>query len=204
MAIGQSPEEILNHFKSKKGRESTFDEDYHCKLLIKVMLDKDKGRVSSFCVEAMIDDSCFYKWVNKYELFGRLYYYCKLVAREIWEQEGCRLRDEEYPMGTINYAMEHWKMVGWTRFGVGKTSRIKLALNPEDSPVKHYAQILRQAQEGDFTAAEIKQLMEAVNVGLNTHQVFELQKQIDELKSDLATMQANQNVQNPFANKGTA
>jgi len=42
--------------------------------------------------------------------------------------------------------------------------------------------------------------MEAVNVGLNTHQVFELQKQIDELKSDLALMVKNKNGNDTFAN----
>jgi hypothetical protein len=46
--------------------------------------------------------------------------------------------------------------------------------------------------------------MEAVNVGLNVHQVFELQKQIDELKSDLSVVRENTGVQNPFTNKGIA
>jgi hypothetical protein len=91
-------------------------------------------------------------------------------------------------------------MIGWSRFGISKNSRIKLELVPTDNPAQHYSQLLVQAAKGDFTAGEIKQLMEAVNVGLNTHQVFELQKQIDELKSDLATMVDNQNGNNTVAN----
>lgn len=49
------------------------------------------------------------------------------------------------------------------------------------------------ASNGDFTAGEIKQLMEAINVGLNAHQAFEVQKQIDELKSDLLKVEARSN-----------
>jgi hypothetical protein len=152
----------------------------------------------------MITDDTFYNWVKKHELFRYLYVFSKILARELWESEGMKLRDEDFPMGTVNYKFEHWKMIGWSRFGVSKNSRIKLNLDPNGTPLDHYKQVLIQASEGDFTAAEIKQLMEAVNVGLNTHQVFELQKQIDDLKSDLSIVTANTNVQNPFTNKGTA
>ena len=191
---------IYKHFK--KGLSSKYKEELHCKLLISVMLDKDKGTVGSFCVEAMVCERTFNKWVLDHELFGNLYYFCKMIARELWEAEGRDIKDRMYPIGTMNYAFEHWKMIGWSRFGISRTSRIKLGLKPGDSPAKHYEAILKQAADGDFTASEFKQLMEAVNVGINVHQVFELQKQIDELKSDLAIMTANQNVKNPFSNKG--
>lgn len=193
---------IYQHFKN--GNDKHYNEERHCKMLLKIMMHPDKGTVGAFCVEAFIDDKTFYKWVNKHPLFSDIYCYSKLVARQEWEREGRAIRDEEFPMGVVNYKFEHWKMIGWSRFGIGKNSRIKLNLNPNDSPLQHYQQVLRQASQGEFTASEIKQLMEAVNVGLNTHEKLELQKQIDELKADLALMQANQNVQNPFANKGTA
>ena len=67
---------------------------------------------------------------------------------------------------------------------------------------------LRQEKTKKFTtivltlAASIILGLFAVNPTLST--VANLQKQIDELKADLATMSANQNVQNPFSNKGTA
>jgi hypothetical protein len=152
----------------------------------------------------MITEQTFYNWVNNYPIFGTLYYFTKMIAREIWEEEGRELRDRDYPMGVINYAFEHWKLMGWSKFGVSKNNRIKLKLNPENSPASHYQAILRQAADGDFTASEFKQLMEAVNVGLNVHQTFELQKQIDELKSDLSTMSDNTNGHNPSTNKGIA
>ena len=91
--------------------------------------------------------------------------------------------------------------MGWSRFGISKNSRIILNLDPKGNTSTHYSQLLLQASEGDFTAAEIKQLMEAVNVGLNTHQVFELQKEIDQLKSDLLTMMNNTNGNDTITNK---
>lgn len=192
-------DEIYNHFK--RGVETKYKEEEHCKLLINVMLDPNRGTSGSFCVDAMIVESTFFLWVTKHELFRNLYYFSKMVAREVWEEEGRKIKNREYQLGTMNYEFDHWKMIGWTRFGVSKNSRLKLGLDPTASPAKHYEALLKQAAEGDFTAAEFKQLMEAVNVGLNVHQVFELQKQIDELKSDLSIMTANKDVENPFSDK---
>lgn len=195
-------DEVYDFFKSKGNLK--YDEEKHCKLLIKVMMDRNKGCHTFFCVEAMIAESTFYEWVRKQEIFGSLYHFCKMVAKQSWYEEGHAIRDKEYQMGTINYEMEHWKLMGWAKFGISRNSKIRINFNPEESPAQHYKSILTQASEGDFTASEFKQLMEAINVGLNVHQVFELQKQIDELKSDLETVTANTNVENPFSNKGTA
>lgn len=198
---GLDVDKVFSHFKNK--RNLKYNEQEHCKLLIKVMLDPDTGCYSAFCVQAMISEPCFFFWVRDHELFRNLYYFCRMVAKQLWFEEGRRIRDKEYQMGTINYEYEHWKMLGWAKFGISKQSKIRINVDPDASPAKHYADILRQASEGDFTASEFKQLMEAVNVGLNVHQVFELQKQIDELKSNQAIMMANSNnVDNPFANKG--
>ena len=197
-------DKIYNHFvKKKPGVVSPYNEEKHCKLLIKVMLDPEKGRISSFCVEAMISDRTFDKWVNRHDNFRSIYYFSKMIAREIWEDEGRKIRDEDYPMGTINYKFEHWKMIGWSRFGISRNSKVKLNLDPTETPAQHYACLLKQASEGEFTSAEFKQLMEAINVGINVFHTFALQKEIDELKLNLSTMQANSNVKNPFSNKGT-
>lgn len=195
-------EEVYKLFKSK--RNYKFDEEKHCKLLINVMMDRNKGCHTYFCVEAMICERTFYIWAKEIPLFGSLFYFCKMVSKQLWYEEGRMIKDKDYQMGTINYAMDHWKLMGWAKFGISKNSRLRICVNPKESPAKHYESILMQAAEGDFTAAEFKQLMEAVNVGLNVHQTFELQKQIDELKSDLSIMAANTNVENPFTNKGIA
>ncbi len=191
-------DKIYDHFKRGQTR---YDEETHCKLLIKLMLDYETATTSAFCVEAFISEVCFHLWVKTHPLFGNLYYFCKMISRELWEDEGRKIAEMEMPMGMSNNLFEHWKMIGWSRFGFSKNARLKIGLDPEDTPAAHYAAILRQAADGDFTASEFKQLMEAVNVGINVHQVYELQKQIDELKSDLSLMEENSNVQNPFTNK---
>jgi hypothetical protein len=193
-------DEIYDHFKNK--RNLKYDEEKHCKLLINVMMDRSKGCHTYFCTEGIISEATFYVWVREHSLFGDLYYFCKMIAKQVWYEEGIEIKSKEYQMGTMNYEMEHWKLIGWAKFGISKNSRLKINVNPTDSPAKHYEMILRQAAEGDFTAAEFKQLMEAVNVGINVHQLFELQKQIDELKSDMNIMSMNNNVKNPFSDKG--
>jgi len=199
---GLEVDSVYKHFKNKNSQK--YKEEEHCKLLIKVMMDADNGCYSAFCVQAMIAETTFFAWVRTHQLFCNLYYFSRMVAKQLWYEEGRQIRDREYQIGTMNYEFEHWKLMGWTKFGIEKNARIRINVNPEASPAKHYADILRQASEGDFTASEFKQLMEAVNVGLNVHQVFELQKQIDELKSDLSVVRENTGVQNPFTNKGIA
>lgn len=180
-----------------------YKEEVHCPMILRIMADENKGRVSAFCVEAGVTDRTMQNWVRDYELFAQSYALGKLIARENWEKQGEELKDRSMPLGMIDHSFEHWKMIGWSRFGVSKNPRVKLNLNPDDTPDKHYSQLLRQASDGDFTAGEIKQLMESINVGLNTHQVFQLQKEIDQLKSDLSVMTTNSNGNHPVSNKGT-
>ena len=77
---------IFLHFKEAKDKH--YVEDTHCKLLIEIMLDPDKGTIPAFCVDAMISDDTFYAWANKYPLFREVYCYSKLIARQNWEAEG--------------------------------------------------------------------------------------------------------------------
>lgn len=186
-------------YKKLKTGLTKYEEEIHCPLLLKIMMNK--GRFTAFCKEILISDDKFYKWCKDYEFFREVYAVAKIFARELWEEEGEILKSKTNMPGVIDNEFEHWRMVGWSRFGVSKNSRIKLHLDPDANPSQHYAQLLKQASTGDFTAAEIKQLMEAINVGLNTHQVFELQKEIDELKSDLAIMSENTNAHHSGSNK---
>lgn len=190
-------------YKRVKYNSPKYQEELHCPLIFKVMADPKKGTISAFCMEANISDHKFYKWIHENELFEECYRIARMYAREIWEAWGREISEELTMPGTANHKFEHWKMIGWSRFGVGKNSRIRLNLNPEDAPNKHYGQLLKQASDGDFTAGEIKQLMEAVNVGLNTHQVFALQSEIDQLKFDLGIMNENTSGNNTFADKRT-
>ncbi len=191
----------LKLYKVVKYGKAKFDEQKHCAMVFNILGNPNKGTMSAFCVEAKISDTTFYKWLKASEIFQECYALAKMFAREAWEQEGRDIKDEINMPGTSNCKFEYWRMIGWSRFGVGKNSRIRLDLNPAGSPNEHYTQLLHQASQGDFTAGEIKQLMEAVNVGLSAHQVFMLQKEIDQLKSDLATMTENSNVHDPISNK---
>ena len=191
-------------YKAMKKNKTKFNEAIHCAMIINIMANKEKGTFSAFCVEALISECTFYKWLAQNEIFLECYALSKMFARENWEAMGREIYSEEIMPGTSNNKLEYWRMIGWSKFGIGKNSRIRLELNPDSNPNQHYSQLLRQAANGDFTAGEIKQLMEAINVGLNAHQVFMLQKEIDQLKTDLATMQENSNGNNTFSDKGIA
>lgn len=192
------PIDHMKVFKALKGKKTTYKEDTHCPLILKVMITK--GRYSAFCTQAMVCESTFFNWIKLHPLFADCYGMGKMFSREAWEDEGEALKDETNPPGVISNRFEYWKMIGWSRFGISKNSRIKLDLDPDANPSQHYRQLLVQAANGDFTSSEIKQLMEAINVGLNTHQVFKLQEEIDQLKSDLTTMMVNKNGNDTFAN----
>ena len=178
-------------------------EEIHCPMLLNIMGDPLKGTMSAFCVAAFISDNQFYVWA-KDPFFQHIYGLAKMFAREIWEAEGRELKYHESLPGAQDNRFEYWRMIGWSRFGVGKNSRIRLDLDPNATPIEHYKQLVAQANNGDFTAGEFKQLIEGINVGLSAHQVFTMQKEIDQLKSDLETMTQNSNVQNSFTNKGIA
>lgn len=194
-------DELYERIKTKP---TLYNEKLHCPLILKIMGDSSKGRVSAFCVEADIGETTFYDWTARHKIFAACYGLGKMMARENWEIDGNNLRNIDRPIGTIDHSFEYWRMIGWSRFGVGKNSRIRLNLSAKGTPSDHYGELLKQAGEGDFTAGEIKQLMEAINVGLNAYQVFELQKQIDELKSDLIKMNEINDVKNNYPNKGIA
>lgn len=192
--------DVVNLFRKLRSKVQ-YDEDTHCILMLRVMADPDRGRLSAFCIEVGISDKTAYNWMKANELFLECYAFGKLMAKENWEDEGQKIREETSAIGSYNHKFEHWKMIGWSRFGVSQNPRIRLDVNPNATPNQHYQQVMLQASQGEFTAGQIKQLMEAVNIGLNAHQVETLQKEIDQLKADLITMTENSNGNNPFADK---
>jgi len=188
-------------YEKLKAGGTKYDEEIHCELLLKIMADVEKSRLSAFCVEVGIGESTFYDWVKRYPIFALSYALGKALSRENWEEEGRRLKDKIMMPGTTGYSFEYWRMVGWSRFGIGKTCKIKLDLDPQGKPTDHYSQLIKQANNGEFTASEIKQLMEALSLGLKTQQTVDMQKEIDDLKADLITMAENSNGNNSFADK---
>ena len=186
-------------YKKLKENRSKYEEEIHCPDILIIMMKI--GRPSHFCVKHNISEKTFYKWTRKHELFDECYSLGKMYAREAWENQGADIADMTFPPGVISHKFEHWKMIGWSRFGVSKNGRIKLDLDPKGTPSEHYSQLLQQASNGDFTSSEIKQLMEAVNVGMSSYKVLELQKEIDQLKSDFAIMVTNANGNHSITDK---
>lgn len=186
--------EIYQSIK-KDGWFKPFDEIKHCVLMLECL-----GRMTTFCARECVSDNTVYKWLKKSELFQEVYALSKMFGKEAWEEEGEEIRDEPMIPGTTNNRFEHWKMIGWSRYGVGKNPKVRLDLETGDSPDKHYQQLIAQARGGEFTASEFKQLMEAINVGLSVRQQIAMQNEIDELKADLATMSKNTDGHNTIPN----
>ncbi len=188
-------------YKSVAKNTVKYDEEKHCIQLLQVMADPNKGVYSSYCVELGISKKKFFNWVKSHKIFAECYSLGMMYSMENWEAEGRALREEVIYPGTSNYKMDYWKTIGWYRFGIGKNGKIHLKLDPNGTPNEHYRQMIEQACDGEFTASEVKQLMEAINVGMNMHEKIALQAEIDKKNVDLATMQENQNVHNTFPDK---
>lgn len=185
-------------FQKIKKKHPKYIESTHCPMVLRVMSSKD-GSLADFLIEAVISETTFYKWLRIYHMFNDCYEIAKSYARRNWEREGEELKYLQ--SHEVGCRFEHWRLIGWSRYGVGKNSRIRLNLTENGTPHQHYHDLLKQASEGCFTAGEIKQLMEAINVGLSAHQVFELQREIDELKANLEKMEANRNGLNTIADQ---
>ena len=193
--MAMDAEKVYMHLR-KGGTK--YVEAEHCPLILNIMGNDAKGTVSAFCVEARISDTTFYAWCLRHKIFNECYRLGIMMSRENWENEG--RSGKNYAPGEWN--IEYWRMIGWSRFGVGKNSRIRLDLKKGGTPNDHYNQLIQQASNGDFTAGEIKQLMEAINIGLRSHEVFELQKEINALQDDLVKLDKASHGNNISPDKG--
>lgn len=175
--MARSPSQI---YKSVCNGPTKFDKEKHCTTLLKCM--EESGTMSSFCVKAGIGDGTFYSWLNKHQIFMDCYRIGCMIARENWEKEG---RDGK---GQEGFDIEMWRAVGSMRFGVGKTNRVRVHIDADSTPYDQYRQLMTQASMGDFTAAELKQLMESINIGIRAYESFELQKEVEAMRNDLSKM----------------
>ncbi len=165
----------------KRG-DRDYKEDFHCPLILSVM--STKGTMTAFCKEVFISDSLFYNWCMKYPLFNECYQIAKMISKANWEQEGIDgLTDEDF-----NF--EHWRTTGAIRYGIGR-NRVRMAIDPEANPYEQYKQLVGQAGSEEFTASEIKQLMESINVGRGAYETFKLQEMITAMSEDVKRMRLN-------------
>jgi len=179
-------------YQNIKSNETSYKEDKHCPMILEVLCDPNRGTMSAFCVDAFITDSTFYRWLAKYKIFYSCYRYGLMRARENWEGEGRSGRDDE------SFNLEYWRIIGASRFGVGKTNRVRLEVDADSNPYEQFKQLIAQASNGDFTAGELKQIMESINVGRSAFETFELQKEVTRMKEDFIKME-NKNGNNRCA-----
>jgi len=170
------------YLKLKHG-ESSYKESTHCPMIIRIM--NTRGTMTAFCEEALISDALFYKWCRQYPIFERCYQVGKMISKANWEAEGEQGKDDE------NFNLEYWRITGACRYGVGRTNRVRMAIDPEASPYEQYQQLIKQANGEEFTASEIKQLMESVNIGRSVYETFKLQERVTEMEKNVKRMELN-------------
>lgn len=156
-----------------------YDEEVHCPLIIKTMIDPREGTIASFCKVAVISDTTFFRWLDRYPIFYECYRYAIMTAKYNWEQEGEDNKDDP------DWDKSYWEKKGQTRFQTAGKPKIRLALNEKDEPYLQYQQLMSQAARGDFTSDELKQVMECLNAGTRVYEAFKVQREVDEMKKDI-------------------
>jgi len=166
-------------YQEIKQRKKIYVEELHCPMVIEHVVRT--GRVTTFLVAARISENLFWKWCRLYsETFYECYRIAKAMAQEAWEV------DYEENSRNDDFDLADWKRRG--QYFFKDQSKIILGIKKDSEPYDHYKQIMEQATDGDFNASEIKQLMEAVNVGTRVFEAFKLQQEVDKMKQDLSEM----------------
>ncbi len=172
---------LFNKIKSKRPR---YIEELHCPMALSIF-SSSNGTISKFCNEAVISDNTFYGWVGKHENFSECYRIGAMMGRFQWEEEGRLGHLDE------DFNLDYWRVQGSMRYGLGKTNRTRVDIDANANPYEQYKQLMKQAAHGDFTAPELKQLMEAINVGRTVYETFKLQAEVDKMRDDILKMAQN-------------
>lgn len=177
-------EKLYLEIKARSKRKAgIYKEEIHCPLILEVMANE--GTMTAFCKKISISDALFYDWVREKPMFKDCYEIGKMISKANWEKEGEEGRHDE------NFNMDYWRITGACRYGVGRSNRIRMAIDPEASPYEQYKQLVRQANGEEFTASEVKQLMESINVGRGAFETFKLQERIDSMEENVKRMEIN-------------
>lgn len=162
----------------KRKENTTYNEEAHCVGILEVMNSK-LPFLSEFCRENDIDRATANNWINKKKMFAACYSVGLEYAHSNWVREGDEMKDnEEFNSG-------YWRHKGKVLFQIGENRRLKLRVNKDDTPYQQYKTIMESAAEGEFTATELKQVMESVMVGARAFESDELAKRIDEIELDV-------------------
>jgi len=174
-------------YKEIKHGGTKYDEKTHCPMILEIY--PPTGRLSAFCAKARITEQTFYNWVNKHVVMRECYQFARVLAREDWEQEYQDNKDDDM------WDKKYWQLRGSRYLAKENGAKIMLDIDENADPWVQYTQILKQTKNGHFTASEVKQLMESVNIGTRVHESFKLQQEVDKMKEDL-TLMANRNGNN--------
>jgi len=166
------------YLQFKKG-DRAYKEEIHCPMILEVM--NTAGTMTAFCMKAQISDALFYKWTSKYKVFARCYAFGKILSKANWEQEGEDGKEEEF------FNFDYWRLTGAQRYGVGK-NRVRFGIEAKSNPYEQYKQLVDLANSEEFSASEIKQLMESINVGIRAYESFKMQAEVDKVKEDVKRM----------------
>ncbi len=167
----------------------------HCVLVLKCV--SETGRSTAFCKEAGVSGETFKKWLGLFPLFRECYGVALIMAQETWEEEYEERKDDE------EFNKKEWLERGNRTFKFSAMTKLHLNIKHGSNPYEQYQQIMEQATTGEFTATEIKLLMESINVGTRVYESFKLQEEVDKMKDDLALM-ASRNGHNIVAINKTA
>lgn len=169
--------EAKRMYESIRGKSDPYNEEIHCPMVLYTVAKY--CRITAFCKEANISERTFYTWTARYKTFNECYELAKVYAREDWEQE------PEAEWTSIEF--KAWASRGARYFGINK-ERVRIMVDAESNPYEQYKKIISDCASGDYTASEIKQMMESINVGRVAFESFKLQEEVDKMKNDLNQM----------------
>lgn len=168
--------EIYRQFKYG---ERAYKEEIHCPMILEVM--NEEGTMTAFCKKAQIHNRLFYKWLSKNPVFKDCYEYGKILSKCNWDEEGEKGKDEDF------FNFEYWRIKGAQRYGVGQ-NRVRMGVDPDSNPYEQYKQLIEMANSEEFSASELKQVSETLNVGRLTFESFKLQEQVNKITEDVQRM----------------
>ena len=152
----------------------------HCQMVLVTV--SEKWRDTAFCKEAGISIATFHHWLATFPLFKECYGLAIIHAREAWEDDYEERKDDE------DFNKKEWLERGNRIFKLSASTKLHLNVKSGSNPYEQYQQIMEQSTTGEFTATEIKLLMESINVGTRVYESFKLQEEVDKMKDDLSLM----------------
>ena len=167
--------------KNVSRNKKKYKEDIHCQMVVDVF-SSATGSDATFCEKAVISEHTLKTWRFSYPVFKECYDIAKMMAKKAWELEG------EMNKHDAEFNMEYWEKKGDRLFRAFKKDRVSPYMSPDKNPYEQYKELLKQSQSGEFSAPEIKQLMESINIGIRSYETYKLEEEVEDMKDALEKM----------------